>query len=502
MLEIKNVTKTFPGVKALDDVSLQFEYGEIHALLGENGAGKSTLIKIITGTYTKDSGQIIIDGQEAQFRHFSESISHGIALVPQEIQAVPQSSIAENVLLDKMRNYKKNGFIDWNRIYSDAQQYLDLGGLELPAQTKMQGLSAAQKQLTQIAKALSSDARILFLDEPTSALTIAEADNLFAILRKLKNEGKAIIFVSHKLEEVLKVCDKFSVLRDGKYIGTKECEGATKQDIIKMMIGRETNDEFYGFLDISDEVVLECKNIKQTGTFDGINLKLKKGEILGLYGLIGAGRTELARIIIGADKFESGDIYVNGKKAVIRSTAEALNKYGIGYVSENRKEEGLILSDTVRTNIVITAWEKIARTFLKLLKISQEKEIADKMIDALQVKTTGQDQIAGTLSGGNQQKICFARWVAADCNILIIDEPTIGVDVGAKESIHKQIWEFAKSMGISVILISSDMPELIKLARRILVFRDFKIAAEIDGLNDREHTQSEVADMIGQYITE
>ena len=269
-----------------------------------------------------------------------------------------------------------------------------------------------------------------------------------------------------------------------------------------MMIGRETNDEFYGFLDISDEVVLECRDIRQAGTFNGINLKLKKGEILGLYGLVGAGRTELARIIIGADRFESGEIFVNGKKAVIRSTAEALNKYGIGYVSENRKEEGLILSDTVRTNIVITAWEKIAKTFLKLLSINKEKDIADRMIDQLQVKTTGQNQIAGTLSGGNQQKICFARWVAAECDILIIDEPTVGVDVGAKESIHRQIWEFAKGMGMSVILISSDMPELIKLARRILVFRDFRIAAEIDGLNDTEHSQAEVADMIGQYITE
>ncbi len=502
MLEIRNISKSFPGVKALDDVSIDFEYGEIHALLGENGAGKSTLIKVITGTYSQDEGRIIVDGETVHFRHFSESIGHGIALVPQEIQAIPQSSVAENVLLDKMKLYTKNGVVDWKRVYADAQQYLDMVGLEMPSQTKMIGLSAAQKQLTQIAKALSSNAKILLLDEPTSALTIAEADNLFSILKRLKEDGKAIIFVSHKLEEVLKLCDKFSVLRDGKYIGTRECAGATKQDIIKMMIGRETNDEFYGFLDIKDEVVLECRNIKQNNTFDGISLSLKKGEILGLYGLVGSGRTELARIIVGADPFESGEIIVNGKKAVIRSTADALNKYGIGYVSENRKEEGMILTDTVRTNIIITAWERISRTFLKLLKISQEKEIAENMINVLQVKTTGQDQIAGNLSGGNQQKICFARWVAADCNILIIDEPTVGVDVGAKESIHKQIWKFAKEMGISVILISSDMPELIKLARRILVFRDFHIAGEITGLNDKEHTQAEVADEIGKYITE
>lgn len=502
MLEIKNLTKIFPGVKALDDVNISFDYGEIHALLGENGAGKSTLIKIVTGTYTADSGEIIMDGETLHLSHFSESIDHGISLVPQEIQAIPQSSIAENVLLDKMSVYTKGGIVQWKEIYRDAQKYLDMVGLNLPSQTKMQGLSAAQKQLTQIAKALSSNAKIILLDEPTSALTINEADNLFKILLNLKAEGKAIIFVSHKLEEVLKLCDKFSVLRDGKYIGTKSCNGATKQDIIKMMIGRETNDEFYGFLEIQDEKILEVKDVCQEGRFDKISLYLKKGEILGLYGLVGSGRTELARIIIGEDPKESGEIIVHGDIASIHSSADALNKYRIGYVSENRKEEGLILSDTVRTNTVITAWNKISKTFLKLLSIKTEKNLTDEMIEKLEIKTPSQDQIVGNLSGGNQQKVCFARWIAADCDILIIDEPTVGVDVGAKESIHKQIWKFAKEMGISVILISSDMPELIKLARRILIFRDFKIAGEINDLNDKEHSQAEVAAEIGKYITD
>lgn len=502
MLEIRNVTKTFPGVKALDQVSLSFDYGEIHALLGENGAGKSTLIKIITGTYQKDEGEVYLDGKKVNFKHLSESISAGISLVPQEIQAIPQDSIAENILLDKMKLYTKGGFVDWKAIYAEAQTYMDMVGLKLSPKTEMRNLSAAQKQLTQIAKALSTKAKVLILDEPTSALTLTEADNLFELLFKLRDDGKAIIFVSHKLEEVLKLCDKFSVLRDGKYVGTRECAGTTKQDIIKMMIGRETNDEFYGFLDINDEKVLECKNICQNGRFENLNLYLRKGEILGLYGLVGSGRTEIARIIMGEDPKDSGEIYVNGEKAVIRSTADALNKYKIGYVSENRKEEGLILSDTIRTNIVITSWNRMCKTFLKLLKPKEERELADRMIKELAVKTPSQDQIVNNLSGGNQQKVCFARWVGAGCDILIIDEPTVGVDVGAKESIHRQIWKFAKEMNMSIILISSDMPELIKLSRRILVFRDFKIAGEIDGLNDREHTSAEVAEEIGKYITE
>ena len=493
MLEIKNITKTFPGVKALDGVSLTFNYGEIHALLGENGAGKSTLIKIITGTYIKDEGEIIVDGNKVEFKHLSESIAAGISLVPQEIQAIPQDSIAENILLDKIKLYTKKGLVDWKSIYAEAQKYMDMVGLKLSPQTPMRHLSAAQKQLTQIAKALSTQARVLILDEPTSALTYAEADNLFELLWKLKAEGKAIIFVSHKLEEVLKLCDKFSVIRDGKYVGTRDCEGATKQDIIKMMIGRETNDEFYGFLDIEDEVVLECKDICQAGRFENINLQLKKGEILGLYGLVGSGRTELARIIMGEDPKTSGEIYVKGEKATIRSSADALGKYKIGYVSENRKEEGLILSETIRTNIVITSWHRMCRTFLKLLKPKEERKLADEMIDVLAVKTPSQDQLVRNLSGGNQQKVCFARWVGAGCDILIIDEPTVGVDVGAKEGIHKQIWKFAKEMG---------MPEMIKLSRRILVFRDFKIAGEIDGLNETEHPSSEVAAEIGKYITE
>ncbi len=502
MLEIKNMTKNFGGIVALDDVTMSFSPGEIHALLGENGAGKSTLIKIISGIFRADKGKVFIDGEEMRFNSFADSLKHGISIVAQEIQAIPDSSIAENIMLDKIEKFTKSRLIRWSRIFSESKKYLELVGLDLSPKQKVRGLSAAQKQLVQIAKALASDASILLFDEPTSALTLKEAENLFVILKKLKKEGKTIIFVSHKIDEVIALCDKLSVLRDGKYVGTKDCAGITKQEIVKMMIGRETSDKFYGFLDIQDEKVLEIRDICQEGTFDNINFSLKKCEILGFYGLIGSGRTEIARIIIGEDKKTSGDIFVNGKKVNIKSMADALEKNKIGYVSENRKESGLILADTVKTNIAITVWRNIRKSVIKILDLKKENAIVEDVIEKLQIRTPSSRQTVENLSGGNQQKVSFAKWIAADCDILIIDEPTIGVDVGAKESIQQLIWDFAKKQNKSVILISSDLPELIKLSRRILVFRDYKIVGELDHLNERECGYAEVAKEIGHYIAQ
>ena len=501
MLEIKNVTKFFPGVIALSDVSITFKYGEIHALLGENGAGKSTLINVICGIHTPEIGGVYIDNEKADFHGFGDALENGISLVSQEIQVIPESSIAENIMLDKIKRFMKFGIINWNKVYSETQQYLDLVGLNYSPRQKIQDLSVAEKQLVQIAKALALNAKILLLDEPTASLTIKEADNLFKILRKLKSDGdRAIIFVSHKLEEVLEICDKLSVLRDGKYIDTKSCAGITKQDMIKMMIGRETKDNFLGFLDNHEEVVLEVKGLNHEGKFGETDFKLRRGEILGFYGLVGSGRTELARLIIGADKADAGTVLVYGKKARINSVSDCLGKYRIGYVSENRKEEGLILSDTVKTNICITVWKNIRNAILGLINIKKEETVAKEWVRELSVKTTGIQQTVLSLSGGNQQKLCFAKWLAADCDILIIDEPTVGVDVGAKENIHEMIWDLAKTKGKSIILISSDMPELIKLSRRILIFKNFNIANEITGLNDAQTPYAKVSEMIGKDL--
>jgi len=501
MLELKNISKVFPGVKALDDVSVIFKEGEIHALLGENGAGKSTLIKIVCGIYRPDDGEVYLNGEKLNFHSFSDAISKGISIVNQEIQVIPESSIAENIMLDKMITYGKSGIVNWKKINEVAQKYLDMVGLNLPPTTVIGGLSAAQKQLVQIAKALASNARILFLDEPTSSITKHEADNLFEILRRLKENDVVIIFVSHKLEEVLELCDKVTVLRDGKYIDTRDTNGLSKNDIVRMMIGRETKNEFLGHLEPDfDEKVLEVNGLSQKGKFENISFSLHRGEILGFYGLVGSGRTELAKILIGEDRMDSGEVRVKGKKANINSVADCLYKYGIGYVSENRKEEGLILTATVKTNIAVTIWNQILNKLFKFINLKKEEERAEKMVDAMNIKVTSVDQITENLSGGNQQKVSIGKWLVAGCDILIIDEPTVGIDIGAKEYIHKLIWNLAKEEKKSIILISSDMPEMINLARRVLVFKDGKIVGEINDLHDRVYSYDEVSTNIGHYL--
>lgn len=499
MLELKNISKIFPGVKALDDVSLTFQTGEIHALMGENGAGKSTLIKIITGIYQADLGSIYLDEKQVEMKSYRDAVSHDISMVSQEIQVIPEATVAENIILDRIDRYTNKGRVDWKLINDSAKKYLDMVGLDISPTEKIEHLTAAQKQLIQIAKSLSANAKYILLDEPTSSLTAYESSNLIKLVKKLKEDGVGIIFVSHKIEEVLELCDIVSVIRDGRYVGTKKCAGLDRQDIVKMMIGREESTEHLGFLDVKDEVVLEVKHAVAYGTTDDVSLKLKKGEILGLYGLVGSGRTEFARLIFGADKMDSGEIFVSGEKAQINSIQDSIEKYRIGYVSENRKEEGLILDFSVGNNMTITVWKRILDKFRKI-KIKEEESIIDKMIQKMQIKTPSPQTHVGTLSGGNQQKVSIGKWLAADCDILIIDEPTVGVDVGAKKYIHDLIWQLAKEEGKSIILISSDMPEMITLARRILVFKDHKVVGELDDLNQVEKSYEEVSQEIGRLM--
>ena len=499
MLELKHITKIFPGVVALDDVSVGFQPGEIHALMGENGAGKSTLVKIITGIYQPDLGEIYISGKPVKIRNFHDAIMHEINMVSQEIQVIPQATVAENIVLDKITDFRVNGLINWKKVNRKAEEFLHMVGLNLKPTEKIGGLTAAQKQLIQIAKALSSNAGYILLDEPTSSLTKHETDNLFKIIRRLKSEGVAIIFVSHKIDEVMELCDKVTVLRDGRYIGTRDTAEMERQDIVRMMIGREESDRHLGFLDILDEKALVVRNMTSYGKFNDFNLNLKKGEILGLYGLVGSGRTEFARIIIGADRMDEGEVHINGRKAEINSLKDSLNKYRMGYVTENRKEEGLILTDSVARNITITVWQRIINRFRKI-NAGEDDKIIQSMIEKIKIKTPSPGTRADNLSGGNQQKVSISKWLAADCDILIIDEPTVGVDVGAREYIHELIWNLAKLEGKSIILISSDMSEIIKLARRILVFRNFRIAGEIDYLNSAEISYQDVSMKIGALL--
>jgi ribose transport system ATP-binding protein len=500
MLHVEAIGKSFPGVRALSEVSLTFAPGEIHAVVGENGAGKSTLIKVICGIYQPDEGTITLDGSELSLHAYSDAMARGIQLVSQEIQVVPKMTIAENIMLDKIGRFRRRGVIDWGRVASDAAVYTKLVGLELPVLTPAGGLSAAQKQLVMIAKALSGDARVLILDEPTSSLTLHEANNLFGVLRGLRERGVAIVFVSHKLEEVLDIADRVSVLRDGRFVGTKPTGELTKDAIVTMMLGRSAVDRSLGTLNIHrEQVVLEARGISQPDRFDGLDFQLHAGEILGFYGLVGSGRTELAQILIGEDRAFDGEVRVRGE--VVRSSgmADSLSRHKLGYVSENRKEKGLILGASIRTNIAITVWDRISRP-LAGISLRQEREVGQRYMDAVEVRATGPEQVVGSLSGGNQQKVSIAKWLAAGCDTLIVDEPTIGVDVGAKEAIHQLIWDLAKNEGKSIILISSDLPEMVHLARRILVFRKFHIVGEITGLNDRLRTYDEVSAEVGRYL--
>lgn len=501
MLELKGVGKCFPGVTALDDVSLSFEPGRIHAVVGENGAGKSTLIRIVTGIIRPDAGQVLYDGEQLHFRDYHDSLARGIALVNQEIQVVPDFTGAENIMLDKLVTRGRSGVINWKAVNGVARRFMDMVGLDVPPNTVVRRLSAAHKQLAQIAKALAADARVLLLDEPTSSLTEHEAANLFVILRSLRDKGVTIIFVSHKFEEVFALCDLVSVLRDGRLVGTRKMAEITQAELVRLMIGRDITQIHLGRLDpdLSREM-LRAEHIVRRDKADDVSFTLHEGEILGFYGLVGAGRTELARILIGEDTLDSGAVYVRGEKAHIQSVANSLERYRLGYVTENRKEEGLLLESSVRTNVTITIWPRLVRGLARAIDRAAELAVTRKMIRDLDIRTTGPEQKTGDLSGGNQQKICMAKWLAADCDVLIIDEPTVGVDIGAKDQIHRLIWNLAKKERKSIILISSDMPEIIKVAGRILVFKDHRIVGEIDGVDSGAKTYDEVSSAIGGYL--
>jgi ribose transport system ATP-binding protein len=501
MLELRGIGKRFPGVTALDAVSLAFAPGEIHAIVGENGAGKSTLIKVVTGILAPDAGEVHYEGRRLAFRDYRDSLACGIDIVNQEIQVVPESTIAENIMLDKLVTFGRTGIIDWKVVRAKARAYLDMVGLDLSPDTVVRSLSAAQKQLTQIAKALAADARVLLLDEPTSSLTEHEAANLFRILRGLRDKGVTIIFVSHKFEEVFALCDKVSVLRDGRLVGTRPIAGLARAELVRMMIGRDVAGAPLGRLDVDrGREMLRAEHIVRRGKVDDVSFSVFRGEILGFYGLVGAGRTELARCLVGEDGIDSGTVYVRGERAAIRSVADSLERYRLGYVTENRKEEGLLLAEPVRTNVTITIWPRLVRRLTRAISRSRELAATGDMIRALDIRTTGPEQRTEDLSGGNQQKVSIAKWLAAACDILIIDEPTVGVDIGAKEQIHRIIRDLACRERKAVILISSDMPEIIRLAGRILVFRDRRVVGEITDVDDGTRTYDEVSGAIGRYL--
>ena len=482
-LALTDITKSFPGVRALNIASLTLVGGEIHALIGENGAGKSTLIKIITGVYRADGGSIKLDGRDIAFGSPREAIAAGIAVVHQERNLIPHFSVAENILLERLPT--RRGLVDFAAANRQTRQHLAKVGLEIDPRIEVRRLSVAQMQMVEIAKALSHKANFLLLDEPTASLTEAEAETLFRLVRQLREAGTAILFVSHKLEEVLSLCDRVTVLRDGETtLKAAPVTEMTRSALIEAMIGRSERPILprAGGPQLS-RPRLRIRELTTSYGHKRIDLTLHRGEILGLYGLVGAGRTELAHTILGRGKIRSGQILVDGVAVRVSSVRDAIKRLRIGYASEDRKYEGVILDHPIRSNIAVTVWDAIARAF-GLLTRSIETDLAAPLAARLEIRAPSLEQRVGNLSGGNQQKVSLAKWLASDVDILIIDEPTVGIDIKAKSYIHELINELADH-GMAILLISSDMPEMVALADRILVMHEFALIDEF--ANDRRY---------------
>jgi ribose transport system ATP-binding protein len=486
-LTVDNIGKSFPGVIALDGVSFEVKPGEIHALMGENGAGKSTLIKIVTGLYRPDQGRLLIDDQPAAFGSPRDAIATGISAVHQERNLIPRFSVGENMMIENLPI--RRGLVDYDQVHADARRFLDMIDPSIDTKTEVRRLSVAQMQIVEIAKALSLEAGILLLDEPTASITDHEARALFGVLRRLKSEGKAIVFVSHKLEEVIALSDRVTVLRDGKVaLAGEPIAAMSRGRIVSAMIGREERVAEIGPRKPSSTPVLEARGLATSLGHENISFTLNRGEILGLYGLVGSGRTELARALIGDARILAGEIRLKGAPISIANIPSAVRRYRIGYVSEDRKSEGLILSHSVRTNIAVTVWRRIASR-LGLLTRGSEDRVAAPLARKLEVRAPSLEEQVGKLSGGNQQKVSIAKWLAAGVDILVVDEPTVGVDIKTKTAIHELLAEITHG-GVSVLLISSDMPEMITLADRILVMHNFALVGEIE--NERRYeTMSE-----------
>jgi len=474
VLQMKGITKQFPGVLALDDVSFDIEKGEIHALVGENGAGKSTLLRILAGALTMDKGEILLEGKSVVFHSPLEAIRQGIAVIYQEFNLVPYLSAGENIYIGREpRSF--DGFVDFRMLHNNAQAVLDRIGANFSSRTPVSQLSVAQQQMTEIAKALSQNARIIAMDEPTSALAEREVEHLFKIARSLKEEGVAIIFVSHRLEEVFQIADRITVLRDGKYVGTKKVEETNRDEVITMMVGREIKEKIPKRPAKIGEEILRVEGLTRRGVFSDISFSLHKGEVLGLAGLVGSGRTEIARAIFGADPLDAGSIYLEGKEVHIRSPQDAI-RLGIGLLTEDRKRYGLVLQMSVRENTTLANLIEVARR--GFINFSQERAVAKRFVEELSIKTPSIEQIARNLSGGTQQKLVLAKWLFTKSKVLIFDEPTRGIDVGAKVEIYELMNQLVER-GVGIIMISSELPEVLGMSDRILVIHEGKMAGEL-----------------------
>ncbi len=469
-LELRHISKSFPGVKALQDVSFSVKKGEVHVLVGENGAGKSTLIKIINGIYKADEGEMHMFGEKIE--HITPKLMRemGIATIHQELSPVKDLTIAENIFLGR-EPIKKSKFVNWKKLYGDAQALIDEYGFSYKAKQKMHELTVSDMQIIEIIKAVSMNAKVVIMDEPTSSITEGEVRTLFKQVARLKSAGISIIYITHKMDEIMEIGDTASILRDGQLISTHRVQDLTKDQIIAKMVVRELTDVYPVKEAIPGEPILQLKGVSKKGVFSDINITVHKGEILGMAGLVGAGRTEVFRTVFGLDSYDSGEIIYEGKPLVVKSTKDAINA-GIMMVSEDRKGEGLVLCRSVNENIALPN----LNTYF--LKKGSEKTSSQEMKESLNIKTPTLETPAGSLSGGNQQKIVIAKWLLHHPKVLIMDEPTRGIDVGARYEIYKIMCDLAKE-GVGIVMISSDLPEIIGVCDRTLVMSEGQITGEV-----------------------
>lgn len=476
ILTMKGIDKSFPGVHALDHVNLEIRKGEVHALMGENGAGKSTLMKVLTGIYSKDDGTITYEGKEVEFSNPKEAQDAGIVIVHQELNMLGHLTVAQNIFIG--REIMNGRLIDDKKMNEEAKKLFEQLGIDIDPKETMSRLTVGRQQMCEIAKAISHEAKVIVFDEPSAALTESEIDELFKIIRDLRDKQMGIIYISHRMDEIKVITDRVTVMRDGGYVGTLITKDCTKEDIINMMVGRTIYEDPKTESAVKKDapVVLKVEHLNAGRMVRDVSFELRKGEILGFSGLMGAGRTETARALFGADPKESGDIYVNGKLVDIKTPQDAV-KCGIGYLSEDRKRYGIVVDKTIAENSTMPTLER----FMKGLFIDKKKEnkTAQEYVEILKTKTPGVDQLVVNLSGGNQQKVVIAKWLVRNCDILIFDEPTRGIDVGAKSEIYQLMNELAAE-GKSIIMISSEMTEILRMSDRIVVMCEGRKTGELD----------------------
>lgn len=469
-IEMSGIMKSFGGNTVLNNAGFQLKSGEVHALMGENGAGKSTLMKILTGVYTKDGGTILVDGREVEYKSAKEAENAGIVFIHQELNVLFDLTVEENMFLGKeIKN--KFGVCKTKEMRAKVKEILDRLGVQISPTERMDRLSVGQQQMIEIAKALMVDAKVLIMDEPTAALTQRETEVLFEVIQSLREKGVSIVYISHRMEEIFELCDRITILRDGVYIGTENIAEITMNDVVKMMIGREIG-ERYPVRDCKiGKTMFEVQNLTLENTFENISFSVKEGEILGVSGLMGAGRTEIMNSIFGSLPYTSGKILIDGKELKKISPSVAM-KHGIGFITEDRKVEGLLLDKDIKTNIALANLSRISKN--GVLQKKKEKELVQNGIKELNIKCFDANHICEKLSGGNQQKVVFAKWVYTNPKLLILDEPTRGVDIGAKKEIYQIMNDLAKK-GVAIIMVSSELPEILGMSDRVLVIHEGKV---------------------------